>query len=80
MNETEIRDFLITALDEIAPTVSLSTEDHAKPLVDLGFDSLDQSGILLAIEEHYDIKIPDEDVDRLVTLEDYVQHLSTINS
>ena len=37
-------------------------------LFDLGFDSLDHATILLQVEETFDVKIPDEESENLITV------------
>lgn len=47
-------------------------------LVKAGIDSLEMMNILLAIEEQYDIKIPDEDIDALDTIDHIVAYLNAL--
>jgi acyl carrier protein len=47
-----------------------------KPLREQGIDSLDFSSVLFNIEEVYEIKIPDEDIDGLMTVNDIVQYVN----
>ena len=42
-----------------------------------GVDSLDLLDFYLKVEEHYKIKIPDEDVAELKTLADYQRYISS---
>ena len=35
---------------------------------DLGADSLDQVELIMALEEEFDVEIPDEDAEKLVTI------------
>jgi len=42
---------------------------------DIGLDSLDFANLLLAVEEKYEITIPDEEVDRLSSVEAIVEFL-----
>lgn len=42
-----------------------------------GIDSLDMLNIFLQVEEVFHIKIPDEDVDRLKTINDMVDYVAT---
>ena len=44
---------------------------------DAGIDSLDVFSIFLAIEEAYGIKIPDEDLDNINSIETIVEYLNT---
>lgn len=42
-----------------------------------GVDSLDLIDFYLKVEEHYQIKIPDQDVAELKTLDDYQKYISS---
>jgi len=46
-------------------------------LIDAGVDSLDLANVLLGIEESFNIKIPDEDVEALASIDAIVSYLST---
>ncbi len=49
--------------------------EHSKLQSDLGADSLDIVDILLAIEDRFGCKIPDEDVEDLETVSDLVEYV-----
>lgn len=56
-------------------------EDEVKPeasfVEDLGADSLDTVELVMALEEEFDIEIPDEEVEKITTVQsaiDYVQN------
>ena len=53
--------------DELGP--------DARILDDLGADSLDVVELVMALEESFDIVVPDEDVERLQTIGDVQQYL-----
>lgn len=42
---------------------------------DLGADSLDMVELLMALEEKFDITIPDEEVEKMVTVSDVVKYI-----
>ena len=42
---------------------------------DLGADSLDQVELIMAIEEEFDISIPDEDAEKIRTVQDAVGYI-----
>jgi acyl carrier protein len=44
---------------------------------DLGADSLDTVELVMAFEEKFDIEIPDEDAEKMRTVGDAIQYLST---
>ena len=44
--------------------IDLPKLDHNKQLIDQGFDSLDMATIFFALEEHFQIKIHEPDIDQ----------------
>lgn len=42
---------------------------------DLGADSLDLVELIMALEEEFDLEVPDEDAEKLVTVEDAVNYI-----
>lgn len=42
---------------------------------DLGADSLDLFELVMALEEEFDIEIPTEDLNRILTVEDVINYL-----
>lgn len=55
--------------------------DRVKPeasfIDDLGADSLDIVELVMAMEEEFDLEIPDEDAEKLRTVQDVLSYLST---
>lgn len=47
---------------------------------DLGADSLDIVELIMEMEEEFDIEIPDEDVERMVTVKDVTDYISQVVS
>ncbi len=45
---------------------------------DLGADSLDLVELVMALEEEYGIEVPDEDAEKIVTVNDIVEYLKKI--
>jgi len=43
---------------------------------DLGADSLDIVELIMAFEEEFDIEIPDEDAEKIKTIEDTIKYLN----
>jgi acyl carrier protein len=67
----------------VANQLGVETEDlvpEAHILDDLGADSLDVVELVIALEESFDIVVPDEDVERLQTLADVQQYLELRSS
>jgi acyl carrier protein len=42
---------------------------------DLGADSLDQVELIMAMEEEFDISIPDEDAEKIVKVQDAIDYI-----
>ncbi len=42
---------------------------------DLGADSLDTVELVMALEEEFDLEIPDEDAEKIVTVSDAIKYL-----
>jgi acyl carrier protein len=42
---------------------------------DLGADSLDPVELVMALEEHFDIEIPDEDAEKIRTVQDAIDYI-----
>jgi acyl carrier protein len=53
---------------------------EANLLDDLGADSLDVVELVMALEESFNIVVPDEDVERLQTIADVQQYLELRSS
>lgn len=56
-------------VDEEAVTLEASFQD------DLGADSLDVVELLMALEEEFDLEIPDEDAEKIQTVGDAVDYV-----
>ena len=44
---------------------------------DLGADSLDTVELIMALEEEFDIEIPDEEAEKIKTVNDVIQYIAT---
>ena len=67
----------------VANQLGLEREElvpDARILDDLGADSLDVVELVMALEESFDIVVPDEDVERLQTIGDVQQYLAVRSS
>lgn len=54
------------------------TEEEAlnsASLSDLGADSLDAVEVVMAVEEEFDIEIPDEDAEKLMSFDNFVEYV-----
>jgi acyl carrier protein len=50
-------------------------KEDSKFIEDLGADSLDVVELVMALEEEFDIEIPDEDAEGILTVGDAVQYV-----
>ena len=57
----------VDVIDSITPETNL--------LEDLNADSLDAVEIIMNIEEEFDMKIPDEDIDQVRTINDIISYI-----
>ncbi len=57
------------------------TEDQVKPeaafVEDLGADSLDQVELVMALEDEFDLEIPDEDAEKLKSVKDVIEYVTS---
>ena len=65
---TTIAEQLGISEDEISPTASFGS--------DLGADSLDILELVMALEEQLELDLPDEDMKRLKTVQEWVDYLN----
>ena len=64
-----IADQLGVGEDEIKPTSSF--------IEDLGADSLDIVELVMAMEEEFEVEIPDEEAENIKTVQDAVSYITT---
>lgn len=69
--ETRVKKIVVEQLgvkeDEINPKSSF--------VDDLGADSLDTVELVMALEEEFETEIPDEDAEKIVTIEDAIKYV-----
>ena len=62
----------------VADKLDVPAEDIAadsKFVEDLNADSLDQVELIMALEDEYDITIPDEDAQKIVSVQDALEYI-----
>jgi acyl carrier protein len=62
----------------ICEQLNVSEEDvvpEASFVDDLGADSLDQVELIMAMEEEFDISIPDEDAEKIAAVQDAIDYV-----
>jgi acyl carrier protein len=50
-------------------------KEDSKFIEDLGADSLDVVELVMALEEKFDIEIPDEDAEKILTVSDAIKYI-----
>ncbi len=62
-----IAEQLSVSEDEVVPTASF--------IEDLGADSLDNVELVMALEEEFDTEIPDEDAEKITTVQSAIDYI-----
>ena len=69
--EDRVKDLIVdqlgVSMDQVTPEASF--------IDDLGADSLDTVELIMALEEEFEIEIPDEDAEKIITVADAVSYL-----
>ena len=75
MNPEEIFEKLkLIIVEQLGATESTITLDSSF-IDDLGADSLDIVELIMALEEEFDIEIPDADAEKVITVGDVVEYI-----
>lgn len=61
-------------VDQLGVEVKEVTQE-ASFIEDLGADSLDTVELVMAFEEEFDIEIPDEDAEKIITVKDAISYV-----
>ena len=69
----KLKDIIVEQLGVDADEISLKTSF----VEDLGADSLDIVELVMAMEEEFDIEIPDEDAEGIATVEDAIDYVES---
>ena len=75
MSDTEIRDGLATIVEEITGVPASDVQIEKSFIDDLDIDSLSMVEIVVAAEERFGVRIPDDDVKDLRTVGDAVAYI-----
>ena len=63
-----VKEQLEVELSEVKPEANFAN--------DLGADSLDTVELVMALEEEFEIEIPDEEAEKIITVQDCVNYIS----
>ena len=69
--QEKVSEIIVEQLGVSADQVS----PEAKLIEDLGADSLDAVELVMAVEEEFDIEVPDEEAEKLATVQDIITHV-----
>ena len=69
--EEKVKRIIIEQLDVPAEQV----KDDAQFIVDLGADSLDTVELMMDLEDEFDLSIPEEEAEKIVTIGDAVKYV-----
>ena len=75
MDEQNIRDGLAEILEEVAGVLPEQVADDKSFVDDLDVDSLSMVEVVVAAEERFGVRIPDDQVKNLKTVGDAVQYI-----
>ena len=75
MNTEDVFEKVKTIIVEQLGVAETSVEMDASFIDDLGADSLDIVELVMALEEEFDIEIPDTDAEKVVTVGDVVEYI-----
>ena len=75
MNQEEIFEKVKKIIVEQLGVAETSVTMEASFIDDLGADSLDIVELIMALEEEFDIEIPDSDAEKVVTVGDVVDYI-----
>ena len=71
----KVKGIIVEQLNSPENTVTLD----ASFIDDLGADSLDIVELIMALEEEFDMEIPDADAEKIVTVNDVVEYIKNNN-
>ena len=71
----DVRDVVVEQLSVAPDAVNL----ESKIIEDLGADSLDVVELVMALEEKFEVEIPDSDAEKLITINDVVSYIEKLN-
>jgi len=75
MSSEEVFDKVKEIIVEQLGVAENSVTEDASFIDDLGADSLDIVELIMALEEEFDIEIPDSDAEKVVTIGDVVDYI-----
>lgn len=71
----EIKEKVISLIKDQMTKPDIDIEDDMLFVEDLGFDSLDTVQLVMDLEEEFDISIPDEDAEEILTVGKCIEYI-----
>ena len=74
-----MKDFVEKVKKIVCEQLDVSEEDIVPEAIfvdDLGADSLDQVELIMAMEEEFDISIPDDDAEQITTIQNAIDYVT----
>ncbi|MGP1485975.1 MAG: acyl carrier protein [Campylobacter sp.] len=71
----DVRDVVVEQLSVAPEAVKL----ESKIIEDLGADSLDVVELVMALEEKFEVEIPDSEAEKLISINDVVKYIENLN-
>ncbi|MCC5896733.1 MULTISPECIES: acyl carrier protein [Cyanophyceae] len=75
MSQTNVSEKVQEIVVEHLGVEASQVKEAASFIEDLGADSLDTVELVMAFEEEFDIEIPDEDAEKILTVKDAVNYI-----
>lgn len=75
MSSEEVYDKVKEVIVEQLGVADTAVSSEASFIDDLGADSLDIVELIMALEEEFDLEIPDADAEKIVTVNDVVEYI-----
>ena len=75
MNSEEVYNKVKDIIVEQLGVAETAITQEASFIDDLGADSLDIVELIMALEEEFDLEIPDADAEKIVTVNDVVEYI-----
>ncbi|PWT82552.1 MAG: hypothetical protein C5B58_08035 [Acidobacteria bacterium] len=70
-----VRDKVVKLVFEVCRPSRPDLSDPSRALLTVGLDSLDYATLLMAIEDSFDVKVPDADLEKVISLDDIVKYV-----
>lgn len=77
LDAAEVSDRILTVVKNFDQVDASKVTPSAKFTEDLGLDSLDAVEVVMAIEDEFAIEIPDQEADKIASIADAIEYIST---